>query len=52
MSAFILVVVTHVYFGTTVTMQEFSSKTSCEAAIQSFKQNKVDDVNRLFCIPK
>lgn len=54
--AYVLIVITHVYYGSTVAMQEFSTKARCEAAIQHIEseQHRVgaEGVESLGCVPK
>jgi hypothetical protein len=52
----ILIVTTYVYFGAVVSMQEFTSKETCEAAAREVVR-QTQDVNRngmarTQCVPK
>lgn len=51
-TAFILIVVTHVYGGTVVTMQEFSSEARCDVAAGVINNKHDSDIEYVQCVPK
>jgi hypothetical protein len=53
MNIFVLIVITQVYVGNVVAMQEFSSQTTCESAkAQILKHDHLAYVVRIECVPK